>query len=758
LAHRLTVAVGKPAGGVALDRLPLVTYVAPFDAPCSVDYVSPQIEALLGFPARAWVSDPGFWLSRVVAEDRELFVATCAAVRTSGEPLSMEYRMLARDGREVWVRDSGTLVRDEEGGATLQGFLTDITREKELELELARERAQTDAFFRDSSVGMAITDAEGRYLRVNEALARMHGVPAEEHLGRRLREVNPLLADHVDSLVDEVRSTGMPLQGGEVNIELRPGTTVSALISYFPVDAAGEQHFGGIVVDVTQLHRALDERAQTERYARELIAQLPLVTYVNALAPDLHVTYISPQVEEIFGYAPSEWLADRGLWGRVVHPDDIEQVRKEHAAARASGGQVECEYRIVQPDGSVRWALDRLHTARSESGDALFEQGFVIDITKRKRAEQAEHDAVDALRGSEEQFRALFDGALDAMLIVDDEGRYVDANPAACRLFGLARDELLSLSSTELSAVVDGRNTNLGGLLLHGTVTGETTIVRPDGSRRELEFAATANVLPGRHLSVLRDVTERKHLEQALWQAQKLESVGTLAAGVAHDFNNMLTAISGYTQLLLARLAPGTVEHEHAEEIARASARAARLTSQLLAFGRRQVLQPRAVDLNVLVTELTPMLSALAGPDVSLVAEPDPELRPARVDAAQMQQVIANLVQNAAAAMPAGGRVAIRTRNVDVERDVEASDGATARELAGGRYVELSISDTGVGMDAETLARAFEPFFTTREVGQGEGLGLSTAYGIVKQSGGTIVGESGTGAGATFHVYLPAAL
>jgi PAS domain S-box-containing protein len=753
----MTVAVRKPAGDVALDRLPLVTYVAPFDAPWSVDYVSPQIEALLGFAVEAWVSDPEFWLGRVVAEDRARFVATCNAVCASSEPMSMEYRMLAHDGREVWVRDVGTVVRDEDGNATLQGFLTDITREKELELELARERAQTDAFFRDSSVGMAITDAEGRYLRVNEALARMHCVPAEQHLGRRLREVNPLLADHVEPLIDEVRSTGRPLQGGEVNIEVRPGTTVSALVSYFPVDAAGEQHYGGIVVDVTDLHRALDERAETERSARELIEQLPLVTYVNALEPDVHVTYISPQVEEIFGYAPSEWLADRGLWGRVVHPDDLDRVRKQHADARAGGGQVECEYRIVQPDGSIRWALDRLHTARSESGNALFEQGFVIDITARKRAEQAEHDAVDALRGSEEQFRSLFDGALDAMLIVDDEGRHIDANPAACRLFGHARDELLSLSPTELSAVVDGRNAYLRDLLLHGMVAGETTIIRPDGSRRELEFSATANVLPGRHLSILRDVTERKQLEQALWQAQKLESVGTLAAGVAHDFNNMLTAISGYTQLLLARLAPGTVEHEHAEEIERASARAARLTSQLLAFGGRQVLQPRAVDLNALVTELTPMLSALAGADVSLVAEPDTELRPARVDAAQMQQVIANLVQNAAAAMPTGGRVVIRTRNVDVERDIEASDGATARELAGGRYVELSITDTGVGMDTETLARAFEPFFTTREVGQGEGLGLSTAYGIVKQSGGTIVGESRPRAGATFHVYLPAA-
>ena len=154
-----------------LEQLPLVTYVAPLEAPWSVDYVSPQIEPLLGFAAEDWVSEPDFWLGRVAADDRELFLATCAAVRSAGEPVSVEYRLIAHDGREVWVRDVATLATAEDGSVTVQGFLADITREKELELALARERAQTDAFFRDSSVGMAITDADGRFVRVDTALA-----------------------------------------------------------------------------------------------------------------------------------------------------------------------------------------------------------------------------------------------------------------------------------------------------------------------------------------------------------------------------------------------------------------------------------------------------------------------------------------------------------------------------------------------------------------------------------------------------------
>jgi PAS domain S-box-containing protein len=612
--------------GMLLEQLPLVTYVTPFEAPWSVEYVSPQIEPLLGFAVENWVSDPDFWLGRVAVDDRELFLATCASVRSAGEQVSVEYRLIARDGREVWVRDVAALATADDGSVTVQGFLTDITREKELELALARERAQTDAFFRDSSVGMAITDADGRFVRVNEALARMNGVSAEEHVGRHLRDLAPAAADGVETLLEEVWRTGEPVMGRELTVEIPHGESVSSLVSYFPVDAAGVKRFGGIV----------------------------------------------------------------------------------------------------------------------------------IDVTDRKRAEQAEREAIDALRESEEQFRAIFDSALDAMVIVADEGRYIDVNPAACELFGRTRDELLSLSPEELSSVLGSELAVWQEFLEHGTAAGATTIVRRDGTRRETEFTATANVLPGRHLSILRDVTVRRQLETALWQAQKLESVGALAGGIAHDFNNMLTAIRGYSQLLLARLSPGTVERGHAEEIERAADRAAKLTSQLLAFGRRQVLQPRPLDLNALVTDLSPMLLRILGPEVVLEVDSAGDLREVRADPSQMEQVILNIVANASEAMLIGGRIAIGTRNVDIEHDVEASDGATARELAGGPYVELAISDSGQGMEAETLEHVFEPFFTTKEVGLGDGLGLSTAYGIVKQSGGTIVAESRFGSGATFRIFLPA--
>lgn len=751
----MTRGVETRGGASLLEQLPIVSYIAQYEDPRALQYVSPQAETLLGFGDR----EIGFWQTRVVDDDRVAFEAAATAVRTTRETVSVEYRLLDRDEHVVWVRDTAVVAVGDDGGLTVQGFLTDITREKQLELELARERAQTDAFFRDSSVGMAITDREGRFVRVNEALARMNGRTVEDHIGFKLREFVPAVADSVEPLLEEVWRTGKPVQGRELSSEASPGEFVHSLVSYFPVDAAGEEHFGGIVVDVTDLHRSLEATAATEREYRRLVEKLPLVMYVNGLSGGLgqgrRTRYISPNVEQFFGYPPSAWFDDDVLWDKIVHPDDLSRVRD--AEARAGGDQVELEYRIVCPDGSIRWVFDVMYTEFDDAGMPLFEQGFIFDVTDRKRAELAELEAIDALRASEKQFRAIFDTALDAMVLADDEGRYVDVNSAACTLFGRTYDELLTLSTADVSLEPDPERRAWKAFLDAGSGSRDTTIIRKDGTHRETEGTAKANVLPGRHLSILRDVTDRKQLEQALWQAQKLESVGTLAGGIAHDFNNMLMAISGYSSLLLGRLPVGSVERHHVEEIEQAAARAAKLTAQLLAFGRRQVLLPQALDLCVLVADLTPMLVRVVGAEVGVVVDVSPDVCMVTADPAQLEQVILNVVVNAAEAMPAGGRVTLATRGVDVDHDVAASSGVSARELAAGRYVELSISDSGSGMDGETLEHVFEPFFTTKTVGHGDGLGLSTAYGIVKQSGGTIVAESTGGSGTTFRIYLPAA-
>jgi two-component system cell cycle sensor histidine kinase/response regulator CckA len=709
---------------VIVDRLPLVTYMVRLEAPSRAVFVSPQMESLFGFNLDEFVESPDFWERRMAPQDLPRFLTAFTELRETHEQMSVEYRVTARDGREVWVRDIGVVERDDDGEFYVHGHLTDVTREKELERELAAERAQAEAFFRDSPTGMGISDNDGRYLRVNDALARMNGATVENHFGRTLEELSPALAAEVAPLIERVHDTGEPLVQEEIRIE-RAGEQAAYLLSYFPIELEGEVRYGRIVVDIT------NQRLVEEKYQR-LIEQLPLVTYVNTLEPTVKSIYVSPQIAELYGYPAAQWLEDPELWGRTVHPDDLEVVRGSERAARERGEPFELEYRMIRADGAVRWILDSMSTVRDADGKALFEQGFLVDVTERKE--------------SENLFRAVFDGAFEAMVISNDEGRYVDVNPAACEVFGRTHDELVGMRVGAVSGTPEHAGTAWRSLLEEGAVRGPYDVVRPDGTVRETEFSARANVLPGRHISVLRDVTERKQLERDLWQAQRLESVGRLAGGVAHDFNNLLTAIRGYAHLLLERVAAGSVEHQHAEEIDRAADRAAGLTAQLLAFGRKQLLQARPIELNRLVERLADMLARLVGDGVELRFELDTAVRPIRVDPAQLEQVLVSLVMNAADVTPAGGRVIVRTANA------EARPGD---DLVEGRYGVLSVEDSGPGVDESVLEHLFEPFFTTKDVGQGVGLGLATAYGIAKQSGGTISVTTAPGAGSTFAVFLP---
>jgi two-component system cell cycle sensor histidine kinase/response regulator CckA len=709
---------------VVVDRLPIVTYMVRLESPSRAVFVSPQMESLFGFNLDEFVESPEFWERRMAPQDLPRFLTAFNELRETHEQMSVEYRVTARDGREVWVRDIGVVDRDDDGEFYVHGHLTDVTREKELERELAAERAQAEAFFRDSPTGMGITDGDGRYLRVNDALARMNGATVEDHFGRTLAELAPAIAAEVAPLLERVHGTGEPLVQQELRVE-RAGEQSSFLLSYFPIELEGDVRYGRIVADIT------NQRRVEEQYQR-LIEQLPLVTYVNTLEPAVKSTYVSPQIAELYGYPAAQWLEDPELWGRTVHPDDLELVRGGERAARERGEPFELEYRMIRADGTVRWVLDSMNTVRDADGKALFEQGFLVDVTERKE--------------SENLFRAVFDGAFEAMVISNDEGRYVDVNPAACEVFGRTHDELVGMRVGAVSGTPEHAGTAWRSLLEEGAVKGPYDVVRPDGTVRETELSARANVLPGRHISVLRDVTERKQLERELWQAQRLESVGRLAGGVAHDFNNLLTAIRGYAHLLLERVAAGSVEHQHAEEIDRAADRAAGLTAQLLAFGRKQLLQARPIELNRLVERLADMLTGLVADGVELRFELDAAVRPVRVDPTQIEQVLVSLVMNAADVTPAGGRVIVRTGNADAQ----SSD-----DLVEGRYGVLSVEDSGPGVDASALEHLFEPFFTTKDVGQGVGLGLATAYGIAKQSGGTISVTTAPEAGSTFAVFLP---
>ena len=362
------------------------------------------------------------------------------------------------------------------------------------------------------------------------------------------------------------------------------------------------------------------------------------------------------------------------------------------------------------------------------------------------RSELEKNSAKKALHESEtlleQNYRSMFEEAIIGICQSTPEGRFLSVNPAMARMFGYESPEKLMASITDIPAqlYVDSERREQLKLLLaeHGLVQNfELQIYRKDGSKMWLSANARAivkNASVVRYDGTLEDITERKSLEEQLRQSQKMEAVGRLAGGIAHDFNNAIGVIVGYSSLLKERLSPDDTLHRYAEEVGKAGNRAASLTRQLLAFSRKQVIQPTVLDLNSVVTETEKMLRRLIGEDINLVIIPGSDLGRVRADVGQMDQVLMNLAVNARDAMPLGGNLVIETANAELD----GTNLSQHEYVKPGRYVMLSVSDTGCGMDRETQAHIFEPFFTTKGPGQGTGLGLSTVYGIVKQHEGYV--------------------
>jgi PAS domain S-box-containing protein len=369
-----------------------------------------------------------------------------------------------------------------------------------------------------------------------------------------------------------------------------------------------------------------------------------------------------------------------------------------------------------------------------------------------------------ALEASEARFRSIFEQARLGMATATPEGRYLQVNPAFCKFLGYERDELLQKTNFDVTHPDDRSRTRQ---LMQESLAGlrplemEKRYVRKDGTVVWGYLTATwlmdADGRPAIGVGLVQDIDERRRAQESLRlseeqfrQAQKMEAVGRLAAGVAHDFNNLLTVINGRCGILLSDLLDHPLRKE-VEVIARAGQQAVSLTRQLLAFSRRQAIDPRVVDLNVVVSDMDRMLRRLIGEDVNLEVRLKPETGNVRADPGQIEQIIMNLAVNARDAMPQGGRLTIETAHADLDRPLESPAG----RVEPGRYVVLSIHDTGTGMNAHVLSHLFEPYFTTKEEGKGTGLGLPTVAAIVRQAGGEIAVETAAGKGTRVAIYLP---
>ena len=421
-----------------------------------------------------------------------------------------------------------------------------------------------------------------------------------------------------------------------------------------------------------------------------------------------------------------------------MHPLLLRQLAQHFGSAGAAPAELSDFLKLV----------DQAYTKADEDRRLLQES-----LAERELAEEA-------LRASERKFRSIFEESRDAIYISTPEGRLLDMNPAGVEFFGYdSKDELLTVDiASTLYARPEDRRRLLDELQQHGHVRDLELRVRTRGGAERVVIASATAEHDARGdiaaiRGILRDVTDKRLLQSQLLQAQRMEAMGRVAGGVAHDFNNLLTTILGYSDLLSSELSAADARQQELLEIKRAATRAADLTKQLLALSRRQVLTPRVLDLNAVISGMEQLLRRVAGPEVKLITDFEPSLEPVIADQGQLEQVILNMAVNARDAMPTGGRLLIRTRSVDVGRTGELR----LPGLEAGRHVVLTISDTGVGIDAAIQERIFEPFFTTKESGTGTGLGLAAAYGIIHQSGGHIEVESRVGRGTAFHVYLPSA-
>ena len=601
--------------------------------------------------------------------------------------------------------------------------------------------------------GVTITDPQGNFVLRNAAAERIAGILQEHRtLSEWLHARGVRLADGMSPCPDEQLPAsrallGEPVAGAELFVRhahAPDGLWLSVTARPF----ADEQ---GRLAGAISIYRDLSRRKHAEhallasekRY--RLLFEKNLAGIVRT-TPEGRILECNEAFAHMLGYESSAELLSVTMpmlyQTPAERPDLINRLREQKAITQQ-------EVCFRRKDGEPVWILTNMNLVESDESGELTIVGSSFDLTDRKRSREE-------LRVSQQRFAAFMRHLPGVAFMKNREGRYVFYNDAAQGLFHLDPADFLGKTDHEVwppeyadrliandekvlrtKALVEAVESVPQQHGVHHWLIYKFPIVDEND---EVQFIGGMGI----------DITERRQLEDQLRQSQKMEAIGRLAGGVAHDFNNLLTVISGYGDMIMRGLAPDDPLHGCIEEVLKAANRATSLTNQLLAFSRRQVIQPKVLDLNVLVANMDRMLRRVIGEHIELETVLTPGLGSVKADAGQLEQVIMNLAVNARDAMPEGGRLFIRTGNVSVPHSSRLH-----ADVRPGSYVRLTVADTGKGMDAEIMIHLFEPFYTSKATGKGTGLGLSTVYGIVKQSGGEIVVESEPGSGATFHIYLP---
>ena len=679
-----------------------------------------------------------------------------------------EFTFLRKGAPEqVWLNLNYSPVPDDNGApAGVLVILTETTERVRADQQAQNERERLSLMFAQAPGFMCLLSGpEHVFRQANTAYIQLVG--GRDVIGQPVRDALPELAGQgfLEAL-DAVYTTGKPHHGEDrpAQLQREPGGPLETRFVDFVFQPIrnDEGSVVGIFVqgsDVTDRHAVQEALRQSELQFRSLVQAMPHPIW-NA-GPDGRVFWVNDRMAQATGIPASQLLGEG--WTAIVHADDLPGVIDSWAHSRAHGATQEIEFRMRCADGSYRWHLARSVPVKDHQGQVQHWVGTHTDIHDQKSAAHMLSHLNQLLEQQLAERTAdrdrMWQLSTDVMVVADLTGHVLSINPACTQVLGWTAADLLGRELRSLEHPDDRRRHGapLDASEGPGTLRWECRYRHANGSYRTLEWTAVkdAQYLHG----VGRDVTvdraaaaTLRRTEAALYQAQKMETVGQLTGGVAHDFNNLLQVISGNLQLL-SRL--GRLDERSTKFVTNALSgvqRGAKLASQLLAFARRQPLEPRAVHLGSFMKGLQDMLGRTLGETVEIVSTCDADLWHCSVDPAQAENALLNLVLNARDAMPQGvGRITLTATNAQLDE----ADVRSHPELTAGPYVMLTVADNGKGMAPEVLARVFEPFFSTKPDGKGSGLGLSMVYGFVAQSGGHITVASTPGQGTTFRLYLP---